>query len=403
MFKNRNFLKLWISQMLSQVTINLMNFYVLTQIFLHTKSTIAVALMWIAGALPALLFGPFSGPLVDSISRRKAMVITNLLQAVTVAMLLFSPSVYYLYIIVFFYWLFDQIYLPSQQATIPQVVPAKDLTKANGIFLLTQQGSVLLGFGLGGILLGILGRHTTIALAALGLVVAAVSVYFLPKDKPQVDLSQKDFTRFWKDLLAGYSYVRSHREIFLPVLMVICSQIFISVISIVLPTFTHEVLHLNLNFAGLLLIVPGAIGALLVTRSLPAYLKTARKKSVVEIGLLTGAITLILLSLVIYLPMGRAFAASVVAIGIGTAIAAVSVPSQTLIQERTPNWLRGRVYSQLSFMLIIASTLPILIAGTLADILGVSVFMGILGVLLLSVYLFVSKKGDYVLANGFGL
>ena len=389
--------------MLSQVTINLMNFYVLTQIFLHTKSTIAVALMWIAGAMPALLFGPFSGPLVDSISRRKAMIITNLLQAVTVAMLLFSPSVYYLYIIVFFYWLFDQIYLPSQQATIPQVVSANDLTKANGIFLLTQQGSVLLGFGLGGILLGILGRHTTIALAALGLVVAAISVYFLPKDKPQVDLSQKDFTRFWKDLLAGYSYVRSHREIFLPVLMVICTQVFISVISITLPTFTHEVLHLNLNFSGLLLIVPGAIGALLVTRSLPAYLKTARKKSVVEIGLLTGAITLILLSLVIYLPMGRAFAASVVAIGIGTAIAAVSVPSQTLIQERTPNWLRGRVYSQLSFMLIIASTLPILIAGTLADILGVSVFMGILGILLLSVYLFVSKKGDYVLANGFGL
>ena len=398
MFKNRNFLKLWISQMLSQVTINLMNFYVLTQIFLHTKSTIAVALMWIAGALPALLFGPFSGPLVDSISRRKAMVITNLLQAVTVAMLLFSPSVYYLYIIVFFYWLFDQIYLPSQQATIPQVVSANDLTKANGIFLLTQQGSVLLGFGLGGILLGILGRHTTIALAALGLVVAAISVYFLPKDKPQVDLSQKDFTRFWKDLLAGYSYVRSHREIFLPVLMVICTQVFISVISITLPTFTHEVLHLNLNFSGLLLIVPGAIGALLVTRSLPAYLKTARKKTVVQTGLLIGAITLILLSLV-----SSPWLASVIAIGIGMAIAAVTVPSQTLIQERTPNWLRGRVYSQLSFMLIIASTLPILIAGTLADILGVSVFMGILGVLLLFVYLFVSKKGDYVLANGFGL
>ena len=384
--------------MLSQVTINLMNFYVLTQIFLHTKSTIAVALMWIAGAMPALLFGPFSGPLVDSISRRKAMIITNLLQAVTVAMLLFSPSVYYLYIIVFFYWLFDQIYLPSQQATIPQVVSANDLTKANGIFLLTQQGSVLLGFGLGGILLGILGRHTTIALAALGLVVAAISVYFLPKDKPQVDLSQKDFTRFWKDLLAGYSYVRSHREIFLPVLMVICTQVFISVISITLPTFTHEVLHLNLNFAGLLLIVPGAIGALLVTRSLPAYLKTARKKTVVQTGLLIGAITLILLSLV-----SSPWLASVIAIGIGMAIAAVTVPSQTLIQERTPNWLRGRVYSQLSFMLIIASTLPILIAGTLADILGVSVFMGILGVLLLFVYLFVSKKGDYVLANGFGL
>lgn len=389
--------------MFSQVAINLMNFYVLTQIFARTQSTIAVSLMWIAGALPALIFGPFSGPIVDSLSRRKAMIVTNLLQAIAISMLFLTRNLFSFYMVVFLYWFFDQIYLPSQQATIPELIPKKLLSAANGLFLLTQQASVLLGFGLGGILLAILGSNITIALASLGLVVAAVAVFLLPKDSPRTNFIEKDFARFWKDLLYGYKYVRNHREISLPLLMIICSQVFISVISIVLPTYTHQILNISLNFAGVILIIPGAIGALLVTYSLPRWLKHTRKKSIIKNGLLIGGVTLVVLFLIRFLPVARVIVASVVAIGIGMALACVTVPSQTLIQEKTPNWLRGRVYSQLSFLLIIMTSLPILAAGTMVDLLGVSTFMGILGLLLLFGSWFISQKGDYVLANGLGV
>ncbi|MEK7091962.1 MAG: hypothetical protein AAB900_03160, partial [Patescibacteria group bacterium] len=146
---------------------------------------------------------------------------------------------------------------------------------------------------------------------------------------------------------------------------------------------------------------PGAIGALIVTYNLPRRLKTTRKKIVVQRGLLIGGLTLIMFSLVSLLPSGRFLAGSLIAIGIGMAIASITVPSQTLIQEKTPNWLRGRDYSQLSFLLIIATTLPILAAGTLADLLGVSRLMGLMGILLLVIYYLFRRKGDYVLANGF--
>lgn len=389
--------------MLSQVAINLMNFYVLTQVFSKTQSTTAVAMIWVASALPALLFGPFSGPIVDSMSRRKAMVVTNLLQAVSIALLFFPHQLFSFYSVVFLYSFFDQIYLPSQQASIPELVGKKHLVSANGLFLLTQQASVLLGFGLGGILLALLGNTVTITIASASLVVAAIAVYFLPKDSPRTSFMEKDFGRFWKDLLTGYKYVQSHREVSLPLLMIICSQIFISVITIILPTFTHDVLGISLNFAGLMLIVPGAIGALMITYNLPRRLKTTRKKTIVQRGLFIGGLTLILFSLVGLLPAARFLAASLIAIGIGMAIASITVPSQTLIQEKTPNWLRGRVYSQLSFLLIVATTLPILAAGTLADILGVARLMGLMGALLLVTWYLFLKKGDYVLANGFGI
>src|SRR3989338_8941880 len=132
LFQNKDFIKLWVSQILSQIAINLMNFYVLTQVFGRTQSTTAVAMIWIASALPALLFGPFSGPIVDSMSRRKAMIVTNLLQAGSIALLFFRHQLFSFYSVVFLYSFFDQIYLPSQQASIPGLVNRKYLSTANG-------------------------------------------------------------------------------------------------------------------------------------------------------------------------------------------------------------------------------------------------------------------------------
>ena len=124
-----------------------MNFYVVTRIFSLTSSTTAVSLMWIAGALPCLLFAPFSGPVVDGVSKRKSMIVTNLLQAASISLLFFVSKPFSFYSVVFLYWFFDQIYMPSQQAATPQLVDKKLLPAANGLFLLTQQASLLVGFG----------------------------------------------------------------------------------------------------------------------------------------------------------------------------------------------------------------------------------------------------------------
>ena len=166
---NKDFMKLWISQLLSQMTINIMNFYVITRVYQATQSNIAVSLVWIASALPALVFGPFSGVLVDNFSRKKMLVLTNILQAISVAgALLISPRhIFPLYVITFLYWLFDQVYFPAQQASVPSLVPKKLLDSANGLFLITQQASILLGFGMGGLLLGFLGPKLTILLVNL--------------------------------------------------------------------------------------------------------------------------------------------------------------------------------------------------------------------------------------------
>lgn len=401
---NKNFVKLWVSQMLSQFSIQIMNFYVLTRIFTRTHSTIAVSLIWIASALPALLFGPFSGVVVDSFSRRKMLVATNILQAVTIALLLFpARGIFHYYVIVFLYWLFDQAYFPSQQASASQLVEKKNLVLANTLFTFTQQFSILVGFGLGGVLLSIVGPTPTIIVATINLLLAAVAVRFLPYDVPPTKFADKNLFRFWQDLQAGYRFIRNHTLVLMPLLMIVFTQVFIAIISTTIPSYTHDVLHWDLNKAGVILIIPGVLGAILTLYSMPAVIKKYRKKIIIETGILIGGLALLAMFGIAFLPMFRTIPAMIIAIGLGMCTALVLAPSQALLQERTPTWFQGRVYGHMGFLLILTTILPLLFAGTIADALGIATLMGIMGVIMVLIYFFIKERGDYVLANGLGL
>ncbi|TSC87317.1 MAG: Major facilitator superfamily MFS1 [Microgenomates group bacterium Gr01-1014_16] len=404
LLKNPNFVRLWTSQLLSQLTVNLVNFLMLTRIFAATGSTIAVALIWISWSLPALIFGPFSGALVDSFSRRLMMIVTNLLQSAVIASyFLIKDHFFALYLIVFAYSLFDQLYIPSQQASLPALVDKKLLSAANGIFLLTQQGSFLLGMGLGGILLSLLGVDFTIILSSLALFIAAVSVYFLPHDSPLVSAWDKSLGQFWHEFHQGLNFVKNHRSVLLPLILLVGLQIFISIIAISLPSYTKNSLGLDLKHAGITLLVPGALGALLFTRSLPKQLLQQRKKPIVQNGFLLGSISLISLALLPFLPRGKLIISVLISMGLGVSLTAIMVPTQTLLQEKTPPWFRGRIYSSLGFLMTVATSLPLILAAALTDILGTSAIMIIMSLILFATYLFINKRGDHVLANGFGL
>jgi len=62
----------------------------------------------------------------------------------------------------------------------------------------------------------------------------------------------------------------------------------------------------------------------------------------------------------------------VVAFAAGIAYAFVAVPAQTQLQEELPSAVRGRVFGVLNMLVSIASFLPIIIVGPIADAVGTS-------------------------------
>jgi len=62
---------------------------------------------------------------------------------------------------------------------------------------------------------------------------------------------------------------------------------------------------------------------------------------------------------------------------LGFSYATVSVAAQTVLNDRVPHHLQGRVLATQAAMSAIASSLPVLVAGALSDVIGVTPVMAL--------------------------
>jgi MFS family permease len=59
--------------------------------------------------------------------------------------------------------------------------------------------------------------------------------------------------------------------------------------------------------------------------------------------------------------------------------AIISATAQTLLQEKSSDEIRGKIFGSLNMMINIASTVPIFVAGILADLISVTKVITLIG------------------------
>lgn len=405
--RNHNFVHIWTSQILSQLTINIMNFIILIKLFGQTGSAIAVSLLWVTYALPAILIGPVASTFVDMLDKRKILMITNILQSITILLLALShmTTIFILYEVVFIYSLLNQFYVPAEASTIPSVLKKSDLTRGNGLTFITQQASLVLGFGVAGLLNHFLGFDNTLYLCASFLLLAFISVSFLPELKSKLKIPMDMILAvksFLDNILEGYRFIRDKRRILAPFLLLLGFQVALSIVIVSVPVIAQEIFDINLNAAGVFVIVPAALGAMISAFNLPRLIKKGwRKKKIIESSLMILTITIA--SLVFVIPelsyIFRIILGFVVISFAGMAFVGVAIPSQTYLQELTPYKLRGRVFGNFWFLAVIASVIPVVFSGTITEIFGVRFFLFIMAAFVFSVFIMSSKYADSWLNN----
>ena len=405
--KNKKFKYIWISQIFSQLTINIMNFVLLIRLFEVTGSAISTSLLWVAYALPAILVGPFASAVVDLVDKRKMLIFTNLFQALVILIFGFAAnsSIFFLYEVVFLYSLLNQFYVPSETSTLAFVLKKDKLVHGNSLFFITQQGSLVVGFALAGLLNAFLGFNNTIFLCSAFLFIAFLSTLFLPSLKSENEIPKGFETAvfgFFKHISNGYAFIKSERKVLTPVLLLIGFQVALQVVIVQFPTLEKNILNIPLNSAGIYMLVPAGIGAVFGALFIPKILKRdVRKKTLIDIALLAMAISLIFLTFVIPLfsYIVRFILSFLSVVVIGFSFVAILVPSQTFLQESTPSELRGRVFGNFSFLVITISVLPVVFSGSIVEIFGIKSLLLLLSVFIFVVYGFSKKFGDRFLAG----
>src|SRR5919204_3781624 len=106
---------------------------------------LAVAGVMLARLLPSVLFGPFAGVFADRFDRRKLMVGADLARGAMYASLPFMPGLWAIFGLSFFIECLSLLWTPAKDASVPNLVPRRQLANANSVGLITTYGTLPLG------------------------------------------------------------------------------------------------------------------------------------------------------------------------------------------------------------------------------------------------------------------
>ena len=146
------FRRLWISRSLSSLG-DWLSIVALTALAPSLASGGAVAKssavggVWLATLLPALLFGPLAGALADRMYRRTLMIAGDVIRGLLFVSIPIFPNLTWIYIAKFLAGVATQFWSPATSASIPNLVPADKLERANQLSLLTTYGTAPLAAG----------------------------------------------------------------------------------------------------------------------------------------------------------------------------------------------------------------------------------------------------------------
>jgi MFS family permease len=413
-FKNRPFLLLWLAQAATQIGGNMVIFGLTVIISKDTGSTTAVSALILTFLLPAVLFSALAGVFVDRLDRRLVLIFTNVLRGLAfIAMFFVGTNLALIYLLNITVSTITVFFAPAEAAMIPMLVPRKQLLPANGIFTLTLNAAFALGFTLvGPLIVKIFGAPALIVVVAALYFVAAGFCSTLPSAPPassvigphgargRVREAENAVGSVLTQLGEGLGYIRAHREIRWSLIYLGIAASLVGVLGVLGPNFAQHTLGLGPE-DFVVVVLPLGVGIVMGILLLNAYGRLLPRRRVIEGGLialgaflaamaLSGRISSFLGSTATRTGVDLSLLTSLLSIVValaffaGISYAAVAIPAQTQLQEDLPEDVRGRVFGVLNMLVSVASFLPILVVGPIADLAGTTIVLVVVAILIIA-------------------
>lgn len=398
LLQNRPFLYLWAAQALSQTALYATIYILLVLVEEWTGSSTALGLLIFSFIFPSVLIGPTAGVFVDRWQKKFVLLTTNLLRAVIVASFTLLARNFWLVVGVnLAYSVVSQFFVPAEIAAIPVVVARSQLVLANGLFNLTLSGAQLVGFVLVGPLLvkGVSTPALFLFLAGV-YVVCAVLIALIRIDEPARVRNGVSWASGWlrpmlNELREGWRLLVRDNSVSLSVMHLTLVNALLLIIGMLAPGYVARVLEIRPDDSVFVMASAG-VGMLAGISLLSRLLRRRAKEIIATWGIFLTAAAL--LGLGVVGRIGRLFVEAgfltrlgpwtlpdatglvlivmALALALGFGYALVNVSAQTLVQERVPPELRGRVFATQFAFANTAAVFPLLFLGGLADLIGIS-------------------------------
>ncbi len=133
----RNFFTIWTGQAFSQLSSSVLQFAIVWYLTDQTGSAMVLSIAMMMGFLPQGILGPFIGVFIDRYSRKRIMVISDLLISaasftMVIAGLMGGLSTGLILVVLLIRSIGSAFHTPCLQAVTPQIVPSDQLTRCSG-------------------------------------------------------------------------------------------------------------------------------------------------------------------------------------------------------------------------------------------------------------------------------
>ncbi|MDP3733218.1 MAG: MFS transporter, partial [Candidatus Daviesbacteria bacterium] len=266
----------------------------------------------------------------------------------------------------------------------------------NSIFSATLYSCFLLGFGLAGPLISHLGINFLFGLGGVLLGGAFLLSLVFPSIITKPDQQGKKLILALRKRKMGQikeiglnenlhtmKLIKGKLSVSTSIMILAGVQMVIGILAVLVPGFLERSLQIEATNATYVLVIPLGLGIVIGGLVLGKIGNRLIKRQVVSGAVIFSGLLFFLVGIV---PVSK-----VLMLGsflMGVALVSILVPSQTVLQENTPDRDRGKVFSVLGVVMAGLSLVPVLLVGVLADIFGTTpIFIG-LGAAIMLVGLF---------------
>ncbi|MBL6916575.1 MAG: MFS transporter [Balneolaceae bacterium] len=371
-----SFRRLWIAQAISNFGdwFGLLALYALVQ--RYSDSEFLLGLVIVVKMLSLAFFSPIAGYLTDRFNRRILMIICDGGRALSLLLMLLvqQESLLWLaYALTGFQMMLSAIFEPAKTASIPNVAPPERLVDANIISTATWSIIFTTGMAIGGFATEWIGVEGVFILDAFTYLVSAWFIYraVIPQEarrsnyvegqkKPSIweDIRQNIGT----DIVLGIRYLRYNHHILRPAVAKGTSTIFLGGLVYMLVLVSDSILQMGSIGLGLLYAARGigtGIGPVIARQHF-----TDERQWVVVMG------ASIALSGAMYLVVGLTQVWWMMFVFVLLAHAASGanwVTSTVLLQKRSEDNFRGRVFSTEWLLFTLGNSLSVVVASVLLE------------------------------------
>jgi len=359
----------------------------------YVMSTLTTKAVWLgmanlAAGLPMLALTMIGGAAADKYDKRKILLATQFVQialAVGIGLLVWSGQIVIWHILAFaaILGISNSFEMPTLSALIPELVKREQIPSGIAIDRSVFHGSRVVGPTMGGILISAWGTASAFFANAITFIALIIALLSLPPRRKGSDEEEEKRRSGMKD---GFRFVANDRPSFAMIILIATQSVCIfPIITVMMPLYVRVILGLGPDRLGFLM-GASAVGSVVGSIFLIGLARERRVPLMILCALgVTGAILGLGLGPSFYVATALLIVNS---LGLATNFGLAS----TIVQERAPDYLRGRVSAV--FMLSFVGLMPIAGLGvtSLSDFIGMPKALVIAAVLYGAITIFVLMR-----------